>query len=353
MKTVGILTFCINDNCGTTLQMWALKSAIENMGEYEVHIIPHAIVSKIENGFGGKELYEKYQERIELFDDFLKKRLGYTDEYIDNLTIENAPQYDNYIVGSDTVWNVYQTGYDKNFFLDFVGKDGKKIAYAPSIGVNNTDSLPKEIYQKYLDDFDFLSVRENSDVEFVKQYTDKEVVGVLDPTLLLEAEKYDTIAAEIEEEDYILVYLIFDESESISYVMELANRLSIKYGMKVIHFIYNLPEYVYGEKGKSFSFASPEKFLSYIKNAKLILTNSFHGTTFSIIYRKAFYSVLRNNGKTKIKDLLERLQLEDRILKPTLRLEDINMKIDYSDVEKILERERKKSLDYLRKALEN
>ena len=83
------------------------------------------------------------------------------------------------------------------------------------------------------------------------------------------------------------------------------------------------------------------------------MTNSFHGTLFSIIYRKAFYSMLLANGNAKIRDLLKRLHLENRIFEATLKLDDIDMYIDYTNVTRILEKEKEKSFDFLRKALED
>lgn len=353
MKKIGILSFCITDNHGTMLQMYALKCMLEKLGDYEVEIIPHAIIEKIDNGFGGELLRQKNAQRLKAFDDFLVDKLGYKGPYISKLTSENAPKCDVYIVGSDTVWCLFQIHNDENFFLDFVEDNIVKIAYAPSLGTNNTSLFKKDIFEKYIDKFDYLSVREKCNVEFIQQFTEKPVHCVLDPTLLLNCNDYALIEEEISEENYILLYLVYDDTENVSYIIQMANRLSLKYNLKVVHFIYNLPPYIYEDRGVSFAFEKTEKFLSYVKNAKLVLTTSYHGLAFSIIYKKAFYYITQQLGRaSRPYDLLSKMGMMDRVLKPTLDLNDIDFDIDYLGVDEKLEKERKYSIEYLRTALE-
>lgn len=352
MKTVGIITFYLNDNSGTSLQCYALKTIIERMGDYLVKIIPHAIVDKIDNGFRGEELRKLYDERIYNFDLFLRNVIGCKEENISVLTKENAPIYDYYITGSDTVWNTEQTGDDDAFFLSFAPEESIKISYAPSLGVSDTEELNRKLFETYIDKFDYLSVRESYYIPFLKQFATKKIYTVVDPTLLLGAEDYDKLEKHSKEEKYILVYLILDDSENVSYIMSHANRLAIKYNMKVIHYVYNIPEYVFGERGESFAFAGVEEFLGYVKNAEFIFTNSYHGTIFSIIYERLFYSYLRSDGKTKVRELLTTLGLEDRILRPSLSLQDMEQKIDYIPVKKKLDLMRQESMEFLKKALE-
>ena len=352
MKTVGIITFYLNDNSGTSLQCYALKTIIERMGDYQVKIIPHAIVDKIDNGFGEEKLRKLYDERICNFASFLRNVIGCKEENISVLTKDNTPIYDYYITGSDTVWNTEQTDNDDAFFLDFAPEESIKISYAPSLGVSDTEELNRKLFETYIDKFDYLSVRESYYIPFLKQFTNKKIYTVVDPTLLLDVEDYNKLEKHCEDEKYILVYLIFDDSENVSYIMSHANRLAIKYNMKVIHYVYNIPEYVLGERGESFAFAGVEEFLGYVKNAELIFTNSYHGTIFSIIYERLFYSYLRNDGKTKVRELLTTLGLEDRILRPSLSLQDMEQKIDYIPVKKKLDLMRQESMEFLKKALE-
>ena len=351
MKTVGIITYYVTNNYGTSLQCYALKKVIEKLGNYEVKIIPHAIVDHIDNGFGGEELRKLYDERIQKFDVFTRETIGCKDEYIPVLTKENTPIFDYYITGSDTVWDTITMHDDDAFFLAFAPDNAVKISYAPSLAVADPTELNRALFEKYIDKFDYLSIREAYYIPFLKQFTEKEIYPVLDPTLLLEKEDYENIEQRVEDEKYIFVYLIYDDTESVSYILNHANRLAIKYNLKVVHFVYNIPEYVFGERGKSFSFIGVEEFLGYVRNAEFVFTNSFHGTIFSIIYERQFYSYLRHDGKTKIRELLTELHIDDRILNPSLGLEDMEAKIDYDAVNKILEQKRKESKEFLLKAL--
>ena len=196
-------------------------------------------------------------------------------------------------------------------------------------------------------------MREKCNVDYVQQFTKKRVYSVLDPTLLLESDEYSMLENKVDEQEYILLYLVYDDTENVSYTIQLANRLSLKYNLKVVHFVYNLPTYIYEDRGKSFSFASPGAFLTYVKNAKLILTTSYHGIAFSLIYRKPFYYVTQQLGRaSRPYDLLEKMGLMNRVLQPTLELNDIDFSIDYTEVERKLERERELSIKFLQFALE-
>lgn len=354
MKTVGILTFYLNHNYGTTLQCYALKKAIASICECEVNIIPHTFVDKIENGFGEPYLFEKYNRRIQMFDDFLKNNIGCRHEHISHLTAENAPKYDYYIVGSDTIWNTIQTGNDSAYFLDFaMNIDAVKVAYAPSLGVSNTNLLNRNLFEKYIDKFDFLSIRESKDIDFINKFTDKKVERVLDPTYLLKKEDYIELidTKRKKEKGFIFVYLIYEDTENIQKVLNYVNRISLEKDLDVIHFIYNIPDYIFEDRGKSFAFDGPKDFLWYVNNADMIITNSFHGIAFSIIFRKAFYALVRSNGSNKITSILKEFGLESRIFNNSLDINSLDFNLDYNDTEIKINQLMDNSYLYLKNAL--
>ena len=356
MKSVGILTFHITNNHGTALQCYALRTAIKNISGYSVHVIPHTYCDRIINGFGEPYLYDQYENKIALFEDFFHKEIGCQEKPIHILTADNAPKYDFYVVGSDTVWHTAQTGSDAAYFLDFVNQehsDSVKIAYAPSLGVNDYSLLNIDLFDEYIDKFDYLSVREALDIDFIKQFTNKNVCRVLDPTFLLTAETYlKLIDKKAEEKGYILLYLLYDDSERIQKIINFANRLSLEKDLNVIHHIYNIPPYVFGDRGKSFAFDGPKDFLRYVSNADLIITNSFHGLAFSIIFRKPFYVSLRRlYGATKLQSVLEELHLEHRVFSDEITLEYIDFNLDYRQAEETLDELRQESYEYLKKSL--
>lgn len=345
MKSVGIITLYETDNYGTLLQCMALKKSIEKVCDHKVYVLSHKDMVPIVNGFSGDKLRNGYDERIKKFSDFLAENVGIT-------PMDSVSECDYYVVGSDTVWWLTVLEDYPLYFLDFV-KNGKRISYAPSLGTCDYSDFDSEIFKKYIPKFDFLSVREPKAVDYIRQFTNSPIEAVLDPTLLLTAQEYEPYEVPIPYKDgeYILVYLIYDESALNTYMLNLANRLAKKYSLKVVHFVYNMPDYMYGEKGSSFAFSGPGEFLSYFKKARLVLTNSFHGTIFSIIYRKAFYSGIWDKSRNKIAELCDRLGLSHRILKPTPDISQIDMEPDYGKTEALLEIEREKSYEYLKNAL--
>lgn len=356
LKKVGILTFYLNHNYGSTLQCYALRKAIQKISNYDVSVIPHVFIDRIVNGFGETYLREQYDKRLKKFDDFLKTEIGCTGKHISYVTKENVPKCDYYVAGSDVIWNTVLTKKDTNYFLDFADSmEATKVAYAPSLGVSDVKKLDVNIFNKYIDKFDFLSVREKRDISFIQKFTDKEVVHVLDPTFLLEKEDYLLLIEKEEkktDEKFILLYLVYDRTENITKIIDYANRISLKKGYKVIHFIYNIPYYIFEERGESFAFSGPKEFLWYVSNAELVITNSFHGLAFSVIFQKSFYVSVRKDGETKLEGMLKELGLEERTFKMDIDFENTSFYLNYEDVDKKLDHLKKKSYEYLKKSLD-
>lgn len=356
MKKVGILTFYLNHNYGSTLQCYALRKAIQKISNYDVSVIPHVFIDKIINGFGETYLREQYDKRLKKFDDFLKTEIGCTGRHISYVTKKNVPKCDYYIAGSDVIWNTVLTQKDTNYFLDFAeGMDVTKIAYAPSLGVSDVKKLSINIFDKYIDKFDFLSIREKRDIHFIQKFTNKEVAHVLDPTFLLEREDYLSLIEKEEkktDEKFILLYLIYDRTENIIKIIDYVNRISLEKGYKVIHFIYNIPYYIFEDRGESFAFSGPKEFLWYINNAELVITNSFHGLAFSVIFQKSFYVSVRKDGESKLEGMLKELGLEERKFKMDISFENTSFYLDYEETNKKLDYLKKKSFEYLKKSLD-
>lgn len=351
---IGILTFYLTDNCGSTIMLYALKTHIQNLTDGVVEIVPYTIVNKITNGFGEKSLRDKYDKRIEAFDDFLHNDIGFSGENIDKLTPDNYPQYDAYVIGSDIIWDTVHTNRDETFFLDFLeNSSARKISYSPSVGIFDLSRLDKSIFEKWIDRFDYLGVREKNLEEYVQQFTDKKVVTNLDPCFLLSADEYRELQSkEIDEfEEYILLYVVFEDTEMIQSVVNYTNRLARRMGCKVKHFIYNIPEYVYGDAGSSFSFCTPKEFLWYIDHAKMVITNSYHGVAYSIIYRKPFYTWRRPTAGKKTEWLLSDLNLSERMVDEFWDITKLDFDIDYSKSEERIEKRIEESKGFLREAL--
>lgn len=354
MKKIGILTFYLNHNYGSTLQCYALKKAVESIADSDVHIIPHTFIKKIENGFGEPYLYEQYENRIRMFDDFLKNDIGCREDNILNLTPDNAPNDDIYIVGSDVLWDTSLTGGDPNYFLDFA-KDMqvRKIAYGVGLNVTDTSVLRRELFEEYIDRFDYLSLRECMYIDFIQQFTAKKIYHVLDPTFLLPQSHYvELMNRKEKKKGFILLYLIYVDSAQIQKMIDYANRVALARDLEIIHFIYNIPEYVFGDRGRTFAFEGPKDFLWYVAHADLIITTSFHGVAFSIIFRKPFYVIRRRNGEIKTIELLRSLGFENRIMNYNMDIENLDFQLDYSQTESVLKEKVEMSYAYLRKAID-
>ena len=210
--------------------------------------------------------------------------------------------------------------------------------------------------KKYASDFksklaglDLISAREQSVIKPLEEISNKKVEQVVDPTLLQSREKWDKLISENDTvnlpcEKYILVYTLFENDE----VTKIANYLSKVTGLKIVHFRkYN----AYENELMSLYSKGPVDFVNAFKNAGYVVTNSFHGTVFSLIYERKFYSVLPKERAGRIKDLLGDLELGSRIVQDVqqINLED---EIDYTTTKDKIESLKAKSIEYLKKGID-
>lgn len=370
MKIIGIMTFHHSYNCGSMMQAFALQKTIQKLG-YDSEIInfsnkgqqklyqvwfPMTTIKNIVKNF----LIYPYRKKIK------KNNLSY--EYFMNMNMILSSKYsldmkqlceDEYyavIAGSDQIWNITIDDADDAYFLNWV-KKAKKIAYAPSFGARNLMEYAKDvkIYKKYLEDFSALSIRENNGQKWIFDLTQIEAPVVLDPTLLLDAEEYEKLIKGSLKlpKKYIFYYAPHYEKK----INELVFSVSKKLKLPVIAF--NAKSF-YVKRMNKYGFKIPEVenpavYLELIKNAELVMTTSFHGTIFSSVFKKKFW-VIKNGGMFSSDDrvltMTDILNLSDRII-PIQYDEtfDYAKPKDYSDYEILLQKERKKSIEYLSKAL--
>lgn len=325
----AVVTFHNAMNYGATLQTWALQKAIKNLGadpcviNYHTDAIDRLYLPAKADTFEKKKkkLFDaeyrnnlKDQElKYDKYHAFLNKHLDIVGDYTSYEALATDAKnelsgIDAFITGSDQVWNTDHTGgYDGAYTLDFV-KSGKKISYAASIGRDFFLPQYSEQFSNALKSFDAISVRENEGVAAVGGVCDKRAEVVLDPTLLLKAKDYDEIYTEKKRPyRYILVYMMETNKSFIS----LANSLSSTTGLPIIQ---RRQKHFFKNEIDSFYTDTPGEFLSEIKNAEMVLTNSFHGTVFSIMYRKPFISMLHTQTGSRVVDLLTGLGLDEHII---------------------------------------
>lgn len=375
---IGIITILKVNNYGAELQAYALQRVLNLLG-YDAEIIDYlfyknpqhkkTVRSRPNFHFGIKKilverLYPIYTKirmflnsknenvREQRFALFHKKntRLSKTYKTIDEL-FEAKMDYDIYMVGSDQVWNPGIYSSLDPYFLKFAPQNRKKIAYASSFGVSEIPSYACSYYREALKDFDAIGVRENNAVELVRHLSGKSAQWVLDPTLLLTKDNWNEIAVLPEEvkgvcDGYILLY----ELTPCPYILQLAHYFSKSLNLPIVRICKNASVEDRDRSIINITDAGPNEFIGLFAHAKLVITNSFHGTAFSINLERDFYTVtpLRKQNNSRQQSLLKLFQLESRLLVEGVKFPPVEHRhIDYIPVMQRLSEERKKSIRFL------
>lgn len=373
MKTIGIITYHHYYNYGTMLQALALQEKVEQLG-YQAELIDF----KQDNSLSRYEMLklrikrmpvyikerkkyraladsrEKIKEKNELFEQFYKTYLhvGKKKYTTTQQLMENPPVYDGYVVGSDQTWNPFVANSPEAFFLPFVENKSKKGSYGPSLAVKSLSDEKEKEYRKKLSNFSFLSCREQDGAQLLSRITQKEVKCVLDPTLLLSAKEWGKYCEfEIPKEPYILVYFWGEKSEhrrAVEKIQKLTNWKIISLPAAYLEMENNDYKKVWG---------GPKEFLSLIRGAALICTDSFHGTMFSINFQRNFFSFCKSSDSeessenSRLYSALNIFGLSNRIIHNMDNLTAEDISIDYKNVIPILEEQRRDSIEYLENML--
>ena len=333
---VGILTFHDAHNYGAVLQAYALKTYIQKLG-YNVKIINYHHET-IPNGFPKSD----NEKRWEKFNEFIKELIDYDEKtHINEKELEKL-DIDFWICGSDQIWNPEITrGFNRGFFLDFKTK-GKKISYAVSMGIDRLPKEEEEKFKKAINQIDEISVREETLKQYAEDFTTKKVTQVLDPTLLLEEADYEKLLLNNQYGEYILIYTLGPDER----LTKIAKKVALEKNVKIIELNDKKIENYFCEQ---VSEASPSEFLTLIKNAKAVVTNSFHGTIFSILFEKEFYTITRYRN-SRMRSILKIVDMEDRFIDKIEEMDKVK-KQDYKKAFKRLNKEKQKSKDFLINAL--
>ena len=270
----------------------------------------------------------------------LTKRYGSLDEIK-----KHQLDFDLFVSGSDQIWNcTHNNGLDEVFFLSFT--NGKKVAYAASIG---TDNIPPEFisrFKKLLYDYRCISVREDIGVEMLNRIGIKDVINVLDPTLLLKQNEWISsvpTSSFTKTENYLLIYTVEQKNQELLYAV--ADKISKNLNLKVYQisssYIRNKNTIV----NSYFETATPELFIQLFYNASYTIVSSFHGTAFSINFGKQFITVSPDRFSSRVLSLLRLFNIENRYVNNFQNIP--NEDIPYDLVHEKLELMRKKSEDYI------
>lgn len=354
-------------NHGASLQAYALLTYLQNCG-HDVEIIDykpdylsnHYNLWSIDNPVWNRNLITrtvyitlKFPMRLrslrrkKAFDEFRKKNLITTNrQYYSNEELKvNLPKAEAFICGSDQIWNsLHQNGKDPAFYLDFVPDEKIKSSYAASFATDTISEVLKPIVKKRLERLDGVGVREKSGVEIIKDLNINHALNVVDPVFLLEEEKWNKIGNLKIKEKYILVY-DFDNSQLIK---KIAQEMSVAKGYAI--YAINPMKLKYADK--YFTNAGPETFVSLVRNAQFVISNSYHAAVFSIIYERNFVIVNRQEAiNTRMRDLLDDLELSYRLLNKDFDKYLLQEQIEYKRVKEILLNKIENSKKYLAEVL--
>lgn len=351
---IGVITLPFNPNYGWLLQAYAMQQVLKNMG-HEVFLIQRKWnLTKSNSGILANlfrpiyfnincgKLYRFYRNNLQT------TSICRSDEEIRSVVERYG--FDAVIVGSDQVWRIENTrGVGYNFFLDFVSYGKKKISYAASFGSDEWkgDSKDNEIIKNLLSDFSAISVREESGVNICASFFDKKTECVLDPTFLLTKEDYDRLLSNPDKfyKSKLLATYILDPSPEKN---QFINIISKEKGLTIETL------FLKSRKGLFHIYKSMENWLLKIRNAEYVVVDSFHGMVFCIIFHKQFVVIAnKQRGNTRFENVLSKLGLEKRLVNELTEKsrEILYSTIDYDKVNKLLVEEKKKSFDYLTKAL--
>lgn len=369
---IGIITFHASHNCGSFMQAYALQQFLRkkgflneiinfsNQGQRELYrsipkinsaknliknivLLPHHRILKRTN-----------QE----YSNFINANLSLsTGTFLNDKQLKQAKlPYDTYISGSDQIWNITIDDSDDVYFLDFV-KNGRKIAYAPSFGAkkisNHTTNEEYNKYKKLLSSYNSLSIRENNGRKWLKSMLGKTVPVVLDPTLLLDSQDYRKIERPYDEKIKKGTYIFYYSPNYDPKINQLVKKIAKKYHLKVV--AWN-PKSFYLKRMNFSNFylpkvQNPGVYLSLIRDAAMIITTSFHGTIFSTIYRKKFWTI-KNGGMfgddDRVKTLVEQLHISENLISMEFdETFDYLKNPNYREYEQELIKLREKSTKYL------
>ncbi|MBR4795386.1 MAG: polysaccharide pyruvyl transferase family protein [Lachnospiraceae bacterium] len=362
---VGVVTFHRAYNYGACLQAWALQKALKNMG-VTPYLINYHLPSMdrlydpirkknpILKGLKTIKVYftkPYHLRRRKVYRAFFAKNYNLYGDYIDAAQMNNLP-FEAYITGSDQVFNTSHTGgVNPAFFLSFVKAPKKKISYAASLGGDTFNEGEKDAIKAELKTFDYISVREKGAVSEVSLVSGKDVEVVPDPTMLLTKEDYEELKKPYKlkgtrDGHYILVYMMEHNEELI----KLANKISEETGLPIAQRSY---EKIFNNETELLYEHGPDEFLSIVENADYVLTNSFHGTAFSLIYEKPFLSMLHSKTGLRVIDLLSEVGLKNHILYNASDYSGLGA-FTIEDIDSLRERKselRSKGMAFLNKAL--
>ena len=380
-KKIGILTQPLHDNYGGLLQAYALKETLSKLG-HEVIIINRRkvhknkllkIAGRARRAINLKSLRRSKAPTIDQKRMISQHTLNFIYKYIpeqSSLITKNSEMnklnyegFDVFIVGSDQCWRPIYSPKIENYFLDFAKKNKhvKRLSYAASFGTDSWEFTDKQTKKakNLLKKFDAISVRENTAIDLIKKNLSRDdAVHVLDPTLLLTKDEYAKLLTDENLQPLygnLNVYVLDKSKEKITLINEIERKLKLK-KFEVLPEKRLYKDLLDKQNILKFQFPSPLLWIKGFNEADFVITDSFHGTVFSILFNVPFICLgNKHRGMARFESLLSLFNLSDRLISD-FRLDNIDSllksDIDWSNVNKIIEQERVKSLQFITESLD-
>lgn len=378
-KKIGILSLYYESiNCGGLLQAYALCQILKKMG-YDAEQIcfddnrkkassnkkrlfrkllnPVIVIRHIIGKLKRRTAIFMSKQRIATTRNFREEQIPHSGKIYNNKSIvETNGIYDVFIAGSDQIWN--PDWFTPEYMLSFADDGKKKLSYAASMGVSGLNDEERKNFGKYITKIDNISVRESQAKHIIGELTSKLIKVVLDPTLMLDSDDWDKIVVDrIIGREYVFCYFLGKNKEAKKIAFEYAKAKGLKVIIiSCLTWDIRFEDYLYSNK--RVKGAGPREFISLIKHANAVFTDSFHATVFSCIYSKSFYVFGRSDNDksgSRLRDIVGIFDCEDRYINTSGRLAleyVLSVKdrdsYDYSRLCSM----RKDSIEYLKNALD-
>ncbi len=358
-KRVGILTLQFANNYGGFLQTFALFTSLKKLGYSPLIInrrypLPNGIASMylnfVDTFINGS--FNKFRQR---------QFTSITEPIFSHESMKDvAKELDAVIVGSDQVWRLEYTkniGFGYNMFLDFVPKEKKRISYAASFGTDKFEGNNEDIsvVKDLLSTFSGISVRESSGVDLCSNLFNAHAEHVLDPTMLLKVEDYDTIiipaeVSNINDKHFVVQYLLDPNPKRKTISTKIAKKYNgnLKNIYRASDTDFSIKKHIF--PSSKHTFPSFSNWLWSIKNAQFVVTDSFHGVVFCILFNKQFVCIANTSrGVARMDSLLGMFGLRSRLIDELANEEKyLNLPlIDYNEVNTLIDFNREKSINFL------
>lgn len=372
-KTVGVVTLHNSPNYGSCLQTYATQRVLDGLGVnaciidyYRYDAIPENETDRALDGQLARKLpvfripgvkalaripvSKMVERRAAPLNDFRQSALNLTPrKYYSSENLEaEPPACDVYCTGSDQVWNSkWNGGFERAFYLSFAPEGARRIAYASSIGKSSLEDWEIPLMREALSRYSAISVREAEAADLLDSIGVRGAVPVIDPTLMLNPADWRAVSdGWSPERPYILLYQLNRSPDFDAY----AQRVSKLIGLPVVRIAYGIHE----KRRNEAVVICPTvgRFLSLFFGAELVLTDSFHGSAFSVNLGKPFVSIAPERFSSRIGNLLAMTGLEGRLLDDWNDVTLASEKLDFSEARAVLARERERAWGFLCGALD-